>query len=110
IAKGYAADEALQILRANGITRALVSGGGDMAIGDAPPGKKGWRIELANFDEGKNEKEKRGKGEGEKTEVRKFDIMKNGGHTSSPALCAGRTRILRYIFPPSLIGSNERLI
>ena len=50
IAKGYAADEALKVLRAHGITRALVSGGGDMAAGDAPPGRRGWRIELAPLD------------------------------------------------------------
>ena len=50
IAKGYAADEALKVLRRRGITRALVAGGGDMALGDPPPGKKGWRIEIAPLD------------------------------------------------------------
>ena len=50
IAKGYAVDEALKILCARGILRALVSGGGDMAAGDPPPGKKGWRIEIAALD------------------------------------------------------------
>jgi len=50
IAKGYATDEALKILRAHGITRALVSGGGDMAAGDPPPGARGWRIEVAPLD------------------------------------------------------------
>lgn len=46
IAKGYAADEALATLRARGIKQALVAAGGDLAIGDPPPGKKGWRIGL----------------------------------------------------------------
>jgi thiamine biosynthesis lipoprotein len=50
IGKGYALDEALKILQKRGIERALVSGGGDMALGDAPPGKEGWRIELAPLD------------------------------------------------------------
>ncbi len=50
IAKGYAADEALKVLRRRGITRALVAGGGDMALADPPPGKKGWRIEIAPLD------------------------------------------------------------
>ena len=50
IAKGYALDEALKVLRLRGIRRALVSGGGDMMAGDPPPGKKGWRIELAPLD------------------------------------------------------------
>ena len=47
IAKGYAADEALRILRTHGITRALIDGGGDIVVGDAPPGKAGWRIGIA---------------------------------------------------------------
>jgi thiamine biosynthesis lipoprotein len=50
IAKGYAIDEALKTLSLRGCTRALVSGGGDMAVSDPPPGKKGWRIELAPLD------------------------------------------------------------
>jgi thiamine biosynthesis lipoprotein len=51
IAKGYAVDEAMQILRSRGIRSALVSGGGDLAVSDAPPGTNGWRIELAPLDE-----------------------------------------------------------
>ena len=50
IAKGYATDEALKTLRRRGITRALVTGGGDMSAGDPPPGKTGWRIEIAPLD------------------------------------------------------------
>jgi thiamine biosynthesis lipoprotein len=50
IAKGYAVDEALKVLRARGITRALVSGGGDLAVGEPPPGQRGWRVELAPLD------------------------------------------------------------
>lgn len=44
IAKGYAADAALAVLRARGFDRALVAASGDLAIGDAPPGKTGWRV------------------------------------------------------------------
>jgi thiamine biosynthesis lipoprotein len=44
IAKGYAADEALAVLARLGICRALVAMSGDLAIGDAPPGKRGWTI------------------------------------------------------------------
>ena len=50
IAKGRALDEALRVLRQHGIARALVTGSGDMAIGDPPPGRTGWRIELAPLD------------------------------------------------------------
>jgi len=46
IAKGYAADAALAELRARGLHRALVDGGGDLALGAPPPGSDGWRIAL----------------------------------------------------------------
>lgn len=47
IAKGYAADAALEELRRFGLRRALVAVSGDLAIGDAPPGRDGWRVEIA---------------------------------------------------------------
>lgn len=50
IAKGYAMDEALKVLEQHGIKRALVSGGGDMAVSEPPPSKPGWRIEIAPLD------------------------------------------------------------
>ena len=46
IAKGYAADSALQVLRGLGVTRALVALSGDLALGDPPPGQQGWRIGI----------------------------------------------------------------
>jgi thiamine biosynthesis lipoprotein len=46
IAKGFAADEALAVLRAHGVKRALVAVSGDIAAGDPPPGKKGWTIRV----------------------------------------------------------------
>jgi FAD:protein FMN transferase len=51
IAKGYAMEEALNVLRGLGFPRAMVAGGGDMALGDAPEGEKGWRIEIVALDE-----------------------------------------------------------
>lgn len=50
IAKGYAADRALEALRARGLGRALVAAGGDVAVGDPPPGQRGWRVAIAPFD------------------------------------------------------------
>jgi thiamine biosynthesis lipoprotein len=50
IAKGYAVDQALGALSRLGISNALVSGGGDMAVSGPPPGKTGWRIELPPLD------------------------------------------------------------
>lgn len=51
IAKGYAVEEALKLLRSGGFERAMVVGGGDMALGDAPPGEKGWKIEVPALDQ-----------------------------------------------------------
>jgi thiamine biosynthesis lipoprotein len=47
IAKGYATDAALEVLGKHGISRALVRAGGDIRVGDAPPGKRGWKIGIA---------------------------------------------------------------
>lgn len=51
IAKGYAADQALLLLRQRGLSRAMVAAGGDIAIGDPPPGKKGWSIAIDSLTE-----------------------------------------------------------
>ena len=50
IAKGYAADEALAVLGGLGLRSALVAASGDLAFGDAPPGKSGWEIGVDSFD------------------------------------------------------------
>lgn len=47
IAKGFASDEALRILREFGISRALVAGAGDIVTGDPPPGRDGWTVGIA---------------------------------------------------------------
>lgn len=49
IAKGYAADAALAVLTRLGFPAAMVSASGDLALGDPPPGKPGWTVELAPF-------------------------------------------------------------
>jgi FAD:protein FMN transferase len=46
VGKGYAVDEAMQILQGHGIASALVDGGGNILVSDPPPGKKGWQVEL----------------------------------------------------------------
>jgi thiamine biosynthesis lipoprotein len=50
IAKGFACDEALKILRARNCPRAMVAGSGDISTGEPPPGRKGWRIEVVGLD------------------------------------------------------------
>lgn len=46
IAKGFVADETLEALRSRGISRALISVGGDVAAGAPPPGERGWSVAL----------------------------------------------------------------
>jgi thiamine biosynthesis lipoprotein len=47
IAKGYAADATQFVLKRNGITRALVAAGGDIAVSGPPPGTAGWSVGIA---------------------------------------------------------------
>lgn len=46
IGKGYGADRALATLRVEGVPVALVSVAGDIAAGDPPPGRPGWRVDM----------------------------------------------------------------
>lgn len=47
IGMGYAADRAMEILRARGITSAMIDASGDILVSAAPPGADGWRILVA---------------------------------------------------------------
>jgi thiamine biosynthesis lipoprotein len=51
IAKGYAADEGLAVLKKEGVSRALVAAGGDIAVSEAPPNAEGWKIAIAPLQE-----------------------------------------------------------
>lgn len=55
IAKGYIIERAYQRLLASGLPSSMVRAGGDLRLGDAPPGREGWRIEIANIDEASDE-------------------------------------------------------
>lgn len=48
IAKGYACDEAIMVLKRHGLMSALVEMGGDVVLSDAPPATKGWTIRVPN--------------------------------------------------------------
>jgi FAD:protein FMN transferase len=49
IAKGYASQAAIDVLRKSGITQALVAGAGDIVVGDPPPDASGWTIGVASL-------------------------------------------------------------
>lgn len=46
IAKGYAGDAAIKVIRSFGIERAMVVGGGDIVVGASPPGQPGWKVAV----------------------------------------------------------------
>jgi thiamine biosynthesis lipoprotein len=50
IGKGFAADEAINLLRNHGVTAALVDMGGDITVSDAPPEKDFWVLGFSYFD------------------------------------------------------------
>jgi thiamine biosynthesis lipoprotein len=53
IGKGYAADQVIAVLKKHGITRALVAASGDITVMGTPPGKEGWRVEIAPLPDAK---------------------------------------------------------
>ncbi len=46
IAKGYAADRMLEICKLHNLSRVLIDAGGDILLGNAPRGKKGWVVSI----------------------------------------------------------------
>lgn len=50
VAKGYAADLMLDSLVAAGIKQAMIAAGGDLRLGDPPPGRAGWRVAVRTFE------------------------------------------------------------
>ncbi len=54
IAKGQAADRMLAILEKSGVPRSSVTAGGDIRMGEPPPGKEGWNIGVRNRDVDRN--------------------------------------------------------
>ena len=55
IAKGYTADQAFDVLKRAGFSKSLVAASGDIRVGDAPPGRKAWRVALDPFGKGSTE-------------------------------------------------------
>jgi thiamine biosynthesis lipoprotein len=46
IAKGYANDAAIAVLREHGVGRAMVEAGGDISLSGAPPQAQGWMVRV----------------------------------------------------------------
>lgn len=54
IAKGFAADKALAFLADEGFSRVLIDAGGDLRLGDPPPGRDAWLVTIENEEEGRS--------------------------------------------------------
>jgi thiamine biosynthesis lipoprotein len=98
IGVGYAIDEALVVLKAQGIRSALIDGSGDIGVSDAPPGEQGWRIGIAPLDADK--------------EPSRFLILKNGAVTTSgdafQFVEVGGQRFSHIVDPKTGLGLTER--
>ncbi|AMV39777.1 Thiamine biosynthesis lipoprotein ApbE precursor [Planctomyces sp. SH-PL62] len=53
VAKGYAAQAAIDVLREQGVDRALVAGAGDIVVSGPPPDAEGWTIGVATLEPSK---------------------------------------------------------
>ena len=49
LAVGYIVDAAFEKMAAGGTRSILINAGGDIRVGDAPPGSQGWRIMIAGL-------------------------------------------------------------
>jgi FAD:protein FMN transferase len=50
IGKGYAADQMLAVLRSRNIEHAIVVAGGEVVVGEPPPGAAGWKVNIDTAD------------------------------------------------------------
>lgn len=50
IAKGFTADKMFAIMKERGFPRTIIAAGGDLRLGEPPPGRAAWRVGLQTFD------------------------------------------------------------
>ncbi len=53
IAKGYAADAMFEVMKSKGFPATCIAAGGDLRLGDPPPGKPGWAVGLRTLEKGR---------------------------------------------------------
>ena len=100
IAKGYAADKALEVLKRRGVTHALAAASGDIAVGDPPPGQRGWRIGIGALD-------------GTRKELARNLLLRNAAVSTSgdteQFVEIGGQRYSHIVDPRTGLGLTERL-
>ena len=55
IAKGFTAEKMFGVMEKRGFPQTIVAAGGDLRLGDPPPGRTAWRVGLQTFDPEKPE-------------------------------------------------------
>jgi thiamine biosynthesis lipoprotein len=50
IAKGYAADAMFDVMKSKGFPATCIAAGGDLRLGDPPPGKSGWAVGMKTLE------------------------------------------------------------
>ncbi|MDP7010065.1 MAG: FAD:protein FMN transferase [Verrucomicrobiota bacterium] len=100
IAKGYAVDEAMRVLKQNGIRRAFVAASGDMLTSDPPVGSEGWRVEIRAVDEFGNIYPR--------TTLLKHQALSTSGDTEQFVVINGR-RYSHIVDPRTGIGLTNRI-
>jgi thiamine biosynthesis lipoprotein len=103
IAKGYAADQAIAVLKSNGVSRALVAASGDIAVSDPPPGKSAWRIGIGAMDSGRTNTPQT-----VHTLLLKNSAVSTSGDTEQFVVINGK-RYSHVIDPRTGVGLQERL-
>lgn len=53
IAKGYAADAMFEVMKSRGFPATCIAAGGDLRLGDPPPGKSGWAVGIRTLEKDK---------------------------------------------------------
>ena len=100
IAKGYAADEALKLLKGRGLDRALVAASGDIAVGNPPPGQSGWKVAIAGM-------------EGRTNEFARTVLLRNAGISTSgdieQAIEIDGVRYSHIVSPATGLGLTNRI-
>ena len=104
IAKGYAADAAMKILRERGFTQSLVAASGDIVLGDSPPNREAWRAGIRSLDVADAESP---------SELTGFVELVNTAISTSgdteQAVNIGGVRYSHIVDPKTSLGKTERI-
>ena len=115
IAKGYAADKALEVLKHHGLTRALVAASGDIAVGDPPPGQRGWRVGIGapGTDSARSNPAQQHAGPETGAPIARTLLLKNAAVSTSgdseQFIEIGGRRYSHIVDPRTGVGLTERL-